>query len=289
MQVSRLGMPLVNEVVIGLKDKDKFNTSKPKDDGQFADYVTNPTLPALVEILFSSAGVRAPTKFPRADLVTAFLTGVPGLNQPATVTASEMLRLNTSIPALPKGSQNPLGVLAGDNAGFPNGRRPGDDIVDITVRVAMGVLCTLNNPTAFGCVAGRCSLGRAGLHRQRHGDHRCDVRCRVPVSGNAASGRAIRSRDEEVLSDSKHWPRHARSRCSLTGCGSSSDDSGPPPPAPPPIDTMAQEDAAASASIAGLIAFIQSMIASLTLETNEPRNIGGITPPVTETAEPTAI
>ena len=65
MQVSRLGMPLVNEVVIGLKDKDKFNASKPKDDGQFADYVTNPTLPALIEIPVRSAGVRAPTKFPR--------------------------------------------------------------------------------------------------------------------------------------------------------------------------------------------------------------------------------
>ena len=67
-------------------------------------------------------------------------------------------------------------------------------------------------------------------------------------------------------------------------CGSSSD-----PAAPPPVDTMAQEDSAASSSVAGFIAFIQAMIASLTLESNEPRNIGGITPPVTETAEPTAI
>ena len=75
----------------------------------------------------------------------------------------------------------------------------------------------------------------------------------------------------------------------VAGCGSSSDDSTPPPPAPPPVDTMAQEDAAASASVAGLIAFVQAVIASLTLETNEPRNIGGITPPVTETAEPSAI
>ena len=74
-----------------------------------------------------------------------------------------------------------------------------------------------------------------------------------------------------------------------TGCGSSSDDSTPPPPAPAPVDAMAQEDAAASASVAGLIAFIQAVIASLTIETNEPRNIGGITPPVTETAEPSAI
>lgn len=77
----------------------------------------------------------------------------------------------------------------------------------------------------------------------------------------------------------------------VAGCGSSSDDSSPPPtiPNPPPVDTMAQEDAAASASVAGFIAFIQAMIASLTLESNEPRNVGGITPPVTETAEPTTI
>ena len=134
-QVSRLGMPLVNEVVIGLKDKNKFNASKPQDDGQFADYVTNPTLPALLEVLF---GVKAPTKFPRSDLVSAFLTGIPGLNQ--TAVTAEMLRLNTSTIITPAASQSNLGVLAGDNAGFPNGRRPGDDVVDIALRVVMGVL-----------------------------------------------------------------------------------------------------------------------------------------------------
>jgi len=144
IQVSRLGAPLVNELVIGLKDKDKFNNSQPKDDAQFATYVTNPTLPALLEILFGSAGVRAPTNFPRTDLVAAFLTGVDGLNKPANVVASEMLRLNTAIAPVPGPGQNRLGVLGGDNAGFPNGRRPGDDVVDIELRVAMGVLCTLN-------------------------------------------------------------------------------------------------------------------------------------------------
>src|SRR6266566_47399 len=101
VQVSRLGMPLVNEVVIGLKDKNKFNNSEPKDDAQFADYVTNPTLPALLEILFGGAGVKAPTNFPRTDLVAAFLTGVAGLNQPPNVVASEQLRLNTAIPVTP--------------------------------------------------------------------------------------------------------------------------------------------------------------------------------------------
>jgi hypothetical protein len=144
VQVSRLGAPLVNELVVGLKDKDKFNNSQPKDDAQFATYVTNPTLPALLEILFGAAGVKAPTNFPRTDLVAAFLTGIDGLNKPANVVPSEMLRLNTAIPAVPGPQQNRLGVLGGDNAGFPNGRRPGDDVVDIELRVAMGVLCTLN-------------------------------------------------------------------------------------------------------------------------------------------------
>lgn len=137
-QVSRLDSPLVNELVIGLKDKNRFNVSEPKDDAQFAIYVTNPTLPALVEILFPIA--KAPTLFPREDLVAAFLTGVAGLNQPAGVVGSEMLRLNTTIAPTLRNAQNNLGVIGGDNAGFPNGRRPGDDVVDIELRVAMGKL-----------------------------------------------------------------------------------------------------------------------------------------------------
>jgi hypothetical protein len=135
-QVSRLGHPLVNEVVIGLKDKDRFNGSEPKNDAQFATYVTNPTLPVLIDALF---GVPAPAT-PRNDLVSVFLTGVPGLNKPATVTASEMLRLNTSIAAKAPAAQSPFGVLGGDTAGFPNGRRPGDDVVDIALRAVEGVL-----------------------------------------------------------------------------------------------------------------------------------------------------
>ena len=149
-QVSRLGMPLVNEVVIGLPDKDKFNASKPKDDGQFANYVTNPTLPALLEIALATPGI-APTNFPRTDLVTTFLTGIKGVNQPATVTASEMLRLNTAIAPTAYASQNRLGLLGGllgpapqDLAGYPNGRRPNDDVVDISLIAVMGGLCVAN-------------------------------------------------------------------------------------------------------------------------------------------------
>jgi hypothetical protein len=153
VQVSRLGMPLVNEVVIGLPDKDKFNASEPKDDGQFASYVTNPTLPTLIASLYADAGVQAPNVYPRSDLVAVFLTGVPGVNQAKTVTPSEMIRLNTAIPPTPKAMQNSLGAAACfvngaliltnpgcDPAGFPNGRRPGDDVVDIALRVVMGYL-----------------------------------------------------------------------------------------------------------------------------------------------------
>ena len=144
-QVSRLGMPLVNEVVIGLPDKDRFNASEPKNDAQFADYVTNPSLPVLLQALFGSAGVLAPNAYPRTDLVAAFLTGISGLNQPTSVTPAEELRLNTSTPITPVASQNDLGVLGGDLSGFPNGRRPIDDVVTISLRVAMGVLLSPYN------------------------------------------------------------------------------------------------------------------------------------------------
>lgn len=139
VQVSRLGAPLVNEVVIGLKDKDRFNNSEPVWDKQFANYVVNPSLPVLLHVLYGDAAKVPHT--PRNDLVTAFLTGVPGLNQPKHVTPSEQLRLNTSIPPTAPDKQNDLGVLGGDLAGFPNGRRPYDDVVDIALRVVEGALC----------------------------------------------------------------------------------------------------------------------------------------------------
>lgn len=158
-QVSRLGMPLVNELVIGLKDKDKFNHSKPEKDGQFLDYVTNPVLPALIEALFKTP---APTNKGRGDLVATFLTGIKGINQQATVTPSEMLRLDTSVAPAAPAAQKRLGVIGTDGAGFPNGRRPGDDVVDITLRVAMGKLCSLSgttDPFALGCGSSNAQSG----------------------------------------------------------------------------------------------------------------------------------
>jgi len=144
VQVSRLGMPLVNEVVVPVGQKDKWNGSKPADDGQFLSYVTDPEVPKLLEAIY---GLRAPAT-PRNDLVQVFLTGVPNLNQPAGVKASEMLRLNMDVA--PTSSPNRLGVLANDLAGFPNGRRLTDDVIDITLRAAAGVLVGVNNTLGDG-------------------------------------------------------------------------------------------------------------------------------------------
>jgi hypothetical protein len=158
-QVSRLGHPLVNEVVIGLPDKDRFNDSQPKDDAQFATYVTNPTLPALVTALFPSVATPAT---PRTDLEAVFLTGLSlkatgGMtpifsNNPTdygdTVAAADELRLNTSIAPVAIGAQSNLGLLACDTSGFPNGRRPGDDVIDITLTAAEGAL-TAANPNSL--------------------------------------------------------------------------------------------------------------------------------------------
>ena len=176
-QVSRLGSPLVNELVIGLADKDKFSSSHPSNDGQFIDYVTHPTLPELLNILFrepvnatlgTSFDTLAPTNFPRTDLIAAFLTGVETVNQQSIVTPSEMLRLNTGIPAKPASEQSAFGVAGNDLAGFPNGRRPGDDVVDIALRVVMGALChdiPVNGvPTNLGfCAPEDASVGNAAF------------------------------------------------------------------------------------------------------------------------------
>ncbi|MER6379719.1 DUF4331 domain-containing protein [Streptomyces sp. NPDC001250] len=143
-QVSRLGNPLVNEVVNPQRDKDKFNASQPAYDAQFLKNVTNPELPKLIEQIYK---IKAPSE-PRNDLVDVFLKGVKGLNQPPYVRPSEELRLNTSI----KPSMHPkrLGVLDGDNAGFPNGRRLTDDVVDEALQVMEGSLVGMKNNLGDG-------------------------------------------------------------------------------------------------------------------------------------------
>jgi hypothetical protein len=125
-----------------LGKKDRFNASEPEDDAQFLSHVTNPELAGLIPALYP--GVTVPPN-PRNDLVSVFLTGIPGLNQPPDVRPSEMLRLNMAIPPVPIksagdpfGNENHLGVIAGDNAGFPNGRRLADDVTDVELRAVAG-------------------------------------------------------------------------------------------------------------------------------------------------------
>jgi hypothetical protein len=183
VEVSRLGSPLVNEVVIGIPDKDKWNSSAPASDvTNFANYVEYPTMPYLISVLFGGGAQVFPATFPRTDIVEAFLTGVPGVNAFSTPDGGakpvvcEELRLNTALPVTPAGTTYDCSVDKGPGAstgqcylgaalcvvngtlntsgagcdvgGYPNGRRPGDDVVDIALDVLMGFLlpATAANP-----------------------------------------------------------------------------------------------------------------------------------------------
>jgi hypothetical protein len=142
-QVSRLGNPLVNEVVVPTGVKDAWNRSQPVNDKQYAGPVVTPILAKLMNQLYK---VKAP-ETNRDDLVAVFGTGVKGLNYTGP-TVADMLRLNYSIPVTPASRVNRMGVIAGDNGGFPNGRRLGDDVVDIAEQVMAGFL--KGNKVALG-------------------------------------------------------------------------------------------------------------------------------------------
>lgn len=137
VQTSRLGNPLVNEVVSSVELKDAFNALPPKGDADVPGLVarvTDPEVPKLIEKIY---GIPAPAT-PRNDLVAVFLTGVKGLNQPTKPIASEQMRLNTTTPVTAE--PNRLGVLGGDAGGFPNGRRLTDDVVDIELQTLEGAI-----------------------------------------------------------------------------------------------------------------------------------------------------
>ncbi len=137
VQVSRLGNPLVNEVVIPLGKKDLFNATQPKDDlANFGAHVLEPELAKVINILFP--GLNVP-ETDRTDIVQALLTGIPGLTQIAPdAPPTDTLKINLGVAPNPE--PNRFGVLAGDTAGFPNGRRLADDVVDIELRVIGGFL-----------------------------------------------------------------------------------------------------------------------------------------------------
>ncbi len=149
VQVSRLGMPLVNEAVLSLAFKDAFNGLEPAGDAPlyttnetFRNRILDPELGKLIPLLYP--GVTVPPA-PRNDVMAVFLTGVDGLNKPANVVPAEMIRLNTTTAVT--ASPNRLGVVGGDTQGFPNGRRLTDDVVDIELQVVAGVLVPAFNKT----------------------------------------------------------------------------------------------------------------------------------------------
>ncbi len=189
IQVSRLGAPLVNEVVLPANLKDAFNSLTPDKDGTVMEAVarvSDPEVPKLIEAIYKLPAPAAP----RDDLVAAFLTGIKGLNQPPKVTPSEQLRLNTKIA--PASSPNRLGVLAKDTAGFPNGRRLTDDVVDIELQALVGAVRTgkivealaagdgvNENDVAFGDTFPYVALPHSGSSTQARG---------TSVGANSAGG-----------------------------------------------------------------------------------------------------
>jgi hypothetical protein len=152
-QVSRLGNPLINEVVIPMGRKDQWNSVPPADDKQFAGFVTQPGLAALLPVLypnvFPSLEKLVKSGKPRADLEAILMTGIPpgiikGFTNFTGSVVADMLRLNTSIK--PASKPNIYGLLGGDAAGFPNGRRIADDVVAIELRAIAGVTYPLIDP-----------------------------------------------------------------------------------------------------------------------------------------------
>jgi hypothetical protein len=151
VQVSRLGDPLINEAIIALGDKDRWNATEPQNDKQFAHYYAHPEVAKLLPVLYPGVFPHlAAYKKPRGDLEAILLTGIPsgiipGFQNFTGKTQADLLRLNMAIPS--SSSPNILGVLGGDLAGFPNGRRVFDDIVTIELRALAGVTIPLVDPS----------------------------------------------------------------------------------------------------------------------------------------------
>ena len=149
MQVSRLGNPLINEVIIPMGQKDYWNTQSPSGDGQFSQYYDHPSLAGLLNVLYPGvfpnlAAYTANASNTRPDLDAVLLTGVPplfpGFQNYTGPTKADMLRLNVAIPPTARSAANILGVVGGDNAGFPNGRRVYDDVVSVELKAVAGAL-----------------------------------------------------------------------------------------------------------------------------------------------------
>jgi hypothetical protein len=154
VQVSRLGNPLINEAVIPMAFKDGWNADVPAGDSKYARFIANPELQSLLNVLYKGAfpnlAALASSGKPRADLEAVLLTGipagiVPGFQNNTGSTLADQLRLNMAIP--PTNRPNAGGLAFGDAAGYPNGRRPADDVVTIVLRAVAGLLYPLIDKT----------------------------------------------------------------------------------------------------------------------------------------------
>jgi hypothetical protein len=169
VQVSRLGNPLFNEVIVPLGKKDKWNARYPAEDSAFLQYVEHPELAKLLPVLYPGVFPHlAGLSKPRADLVAILLTGlpsgvVPGFQNNTGKVLADQLRLNVAIP--PSANPNRFGLLGGDAAGFPNGRRVSDDIVAIELRAIAGVTYALVDKSYTpDAAAGVIEQWQAGQH-----------------------------------------------------------------------------------------------------------------------------
>lgn len=167
-QVSRLGNPLVNEVLIPMAAKDYWNSAPPAEDRQFASHVSSPELAGLLPVLYPGVFPRladhVASGAPRADLLAVLLTGipsgvVPGFQNYTGPRQADVLRLNVAVPPTTSGAST-LGLIGGDPAGFPNGRRVFDDVVTIELRAIAGVTLPLVDPGYTpDAAAGAISMG----------------------------------------------------------------------------------------------------------------------------------
>ncbi len=187
-QVQRMGNPLINELLIGIGSKDRFSMDQPINDSQFANFFLDPPIVKIVEALYG--GALTVPKAPRTDLLplVTYAPPIAAAGTPAGPVA-DLLRLNTGVPATPPDQANRLGLIAGDAAGYPNGRRVFDDVVDIVLRVGVGGVLTKDEMGQ--------SLNRAPNNMLGDGVNVNDTAYRTafPYMGNAPDGRNRRHVD----------------------------------------------------------------------------------------------
>jgi hypothetical protein len=153
-----MGNPLINELLIGTGFKDRFSMDLPRNDSQFANFFLDPTLARVVNAL--TGGVVAIPPPPRLDLLPV-VTYAPPIAAPGTPAGpiADLLRLNTGVAPTPEASINRLGILGGDAAGFPNGRRLQDDVVDVALRLVVGGVLAAPFPGFDANIGGRLGDG----------------------------------------------------------------------------------------------------------------------------------